>query len=381
MSRAEEFHTRAVIINVEIALDEAGYSYDEKRPESYGEAIKRLSADRIAAGRVLQDNDRLRKWADARFLKLDDAAEVLLTEALDLHGFNVSHGRTYGRWFRLGRSYKCYDGETITVRAYNSGPLSRGCEAFEDENGVWRYDRAGDRGRCTGGSPGAANPRNLVRPSACTKTSAHDETECNGVHSQMDVFRWTSDADPKAGVLDGDKPSLATGGRSPNEIVMLDLVTQLQDVTKKRDEALAERDEALAETACYQRKPEGLLPGWSIEGGYCSRRLDKPRQLRATFEGYYRAIDGHTRREGTAESPRKAMRAAEAAARDLGWLAADNTPIRQNGGDCNGDEPRCGHLHGRYGCVGDVCCYGAEYNSDLLDVPRHVPPDNDDVRK
>ncbi len=90
--------------------------------------------------------------------------------------------------------------------------------------------------------------------------------------------------------------------------------------------------EARAEIAAYQLRPEGALPGWE------ARSLPPSGEWRLAVEGVRLYIWAHTHpvpwmavhspamdmATGAADTPRAAMRAAEAEARRRGWLGGDD---------------------------------------------------------
>jgi hypothetical protein len=56
------------------------------------------------------------------------------------------------RWFEVGKTYKTLNGDRVRIEADNVGELSPNYRCVKGSDGIWRYDRAGDRGRCTGTS-------------------------------------------------------------------------------------------------------------------------------------------------------------------------------------------------------------------------------------
>jgi hypothetical protein len=100
--------------------------------------------------------------------------------------------------------------------------------------------------------------------------------------------------------------------------------SEIDRLTRERDEARAQLAEALAEVAAFQGRPEGGLPGWGPLGGGCYRkayrRLGRGWFLMVNDRQWYVSGDDAPSATGEADSPRAAMRAAEAEAVRRGWL-------------------------------------------------------------
>ncbi len=63
--------------------------------------------------------------------------------------------------FRVGETYETVAGNTVTMTAQrdtDEGRQVRGCD------GLWRWDRDGDRGRCASNLVPVTDGRNLRRP-------------------------------------------------------------------------------------------------------------------------------------------------------------------------------------------------------------------------